>query len=247
MLEEKLIDIINTLDICNLEKSKEELKKYMYLHLLSLDDKDDLSCEELERIYYIIYERKRFKSENKIGTELLLLEKFKKAFNSFIYDLVERDYLWDAIELTSSVLKDTGGISRNIKLLVENNKQQEYLYSEIYLEDLKREFYINIRRKVLYSIFSEMNLVMGLIYSIRFDIEEKCQEHGRIVLSFLKDYKTEKIKSLHEFNNEAHTKEVKKLLSEEYSLELQRRMYLWDKLTIELKDHYCLEKLYFDE
>lgn len=115
-----------------------------------------------------------------------------------------------------------------------------------HLKDLKAEFYKHLKPYAHKGFYEEQFVITGLIHIIKFYLEEDSQEHGRTVISILTDYKSDKIKSVEEFNSETHIEEISTKLKREYGIELQRRVYSWDNLTRKLEDHYYLEKLYED-
>ncbi|AVP54305.1 hypothetical protein [Clostridium tetani] len=233
MIEDKMRSLVSLLNKDNVYKIKKDLIKYLDILTLSLDEKDEeLSTEKINRIYNIMERRKNFRSENKIGTNLILFNEFIDKFYSLLDDIKGKGYLQDSVEIASDFLKGIGGINREFKLLVIHEKSEEYVYSKNHLYDLKKEIESLLYEKVHYSIYEEIYTIVGLTYSIRFDLEEKCKEYGRIVLSLL------------ELEDEISKEELKKVLHNEYALELQRRMYYWDEITVGLKNHYYIEKLY---
>ena len=86
--------------------------------------------------------------------------------------------------------------------------------------------------------------VLGFIHSVQFDLEERSQEHGRSVIGFLTDFKTNELKSVQQFQTEDHIPEVKSTVSKGYGIELQRRIYMWKSLTLIFTSPYALEKMY---
>lgn len=233
MIEDKMRSLVSSLNEDNVYEIKEDLIKCLDILTLSLDEKDQkLSKEKINRIYSIMQRRKNFRSENKIGTNLILFKDFIKKFYSLLDDVKDKGYLQDSVEIASDCLKGIGGINREFKLLVVNEKSEEYVYSKDHLNDLKKEVESLLYEKVYESIYEEIYTIVGLTHSIRFDLEEKCKEYGRIVLSLL------------ELEDEISKEELKKVLHNEYALELQRRVYYWDNVTIGLRNHYYIEKLY---
>ncbi|WP_270606287.1 hypothetical protein [Bacillus mobilis] len=69
-------------------------------------------------------------------------------------------------------------------------------------------------------------------------------EHGRTVIGLLTDFETKELKSVQQFQNEEHIPEVKNMVSKEYGIELQRRIYMWKSLKLIFKSPYALEKMY---
>lgn len=233
MIEDEMRNLVSSLNKNNINEVKKDLIKYLDILTLSLDEKDaELSSDKINRIYNIMEVRKTFRSENKIGTNLILFNEFIDKFYSLLDDIKSKGYLQDSVEIASDFLKGIGGINREFKLLVINEKIEDYVYSKEHLSDLKKEIKSLLYERVYQSIYEEIYTIVGLTYSIRFNLEEKCKEYGRIVLSLL------------ELEDEISKNELKKILHNEYALELQRRVYYWDKAAMGLKNHYYIEKLY---
>lgn len=233
MIEDKMRGLISSLNKDNVDKVKKDLIKYLDILTLSLDEKDgELSSNKINRIYNIMEVRKNFRSENKIGTNLILFNEFIDKLYALLDNIKNKGYLQDAVEISSDFLKGIGGINREFKLLIINEKVEDYVYSEDHLSDLKKEIESLLYERVYQSIYEEIYTIVGLTYSIRFNLEEKCKEYGRIVLSLL------------ELEDEISKNELKKILHNKYAIELQRRVYYWDKAAMGLKDHYYIEKLY---
>lgn len=233
MIEDKMRSLVSLLNKDNVYNVKKDLIKYLDILMLSLDEKDEeLSVEKINRIYNAMERRKNFRCENKIGTNLALFNEFIDKFYSLLDDIKSKGHLRDSVEISSDFLKGIGGINREFKLLVINEESEGYVYSKEHLCDLKKEIKSLLYEKVYQSIYEEIYTIVGLTYSIRFDLEEKCKEYGRIVVSLL------------ELEDEISKEELKKVLDNEYALELQRRIYYWDNITTGLRNHYYIEKLY---
>lgn len=241
-------DLLNKLNSENIEQLKPILTRKVNELILKIND-DNISDSELEQLcnFFITREelRKESREENSL-IEGLLIENFIKAFDEFINEINNKDYISDAIELTNTSIRSIGGIARGYRLM-KKYAQPKYANSVHYLIDLKNEFYKQLRSYSSKGIYEEQFVICGLINAIKFELEEKSQEHGRYVISMLTDYKTKRMKSFEEFETETHLDELKIKMKREFGIELQKRVYLWDTLTRKLQDHYYLENLYEEE
>ncbi|GAV23049.1 hypothetical protein cpu_15590 [Carboxydothermus pertinax] len=249
MFYKSLKDLIKNLNSENVEKLKPQLNRYVNQLILSIYDTNlELSDLDLESLCETLLHKDEFREEFRDKLQKgLLIDKFIHIYDLFINEITKERYVFDGIELTTLCLRSIGGIARGLKLLKLNKHKEEYFHSLQYLKDLNAEFYAHLRQYAGKGIIEEHFLITGLIHTIRFYLEENCQEHGRKILALLTDRKDKRLKTLEEFNNELHTAEIKCMLTREYAIELQRRLYLWDKLTIDLKNHYYLENLYLDD
>lgn len=240
-------DLLAELNSENIEKLKPQITRKVNQLILSIYD-EDISDLELEKMCKLIVAREEFRGEarqnnNKL-LEGILISSFTNVYDEFINEIESGEYIEDGIEIISEALKSIGGRWRGIRLFGNGIKDRRYLNSIKYLEDLKSEFYAHLKWYAKRGFNEEQLIVNGLINTIKFDLEEKSQEHGRYIISMLTDHKTKKGKSIDEFNEEDHLKEIKVKLKREYGIELQRRIYSWNKLTSKLQDHYYLEDLF---
>ncbi|OFI06694.1 hypothetical protein CLOACE_08490 [Clostridium acetireducens DSM 10703] len=238
-------DLLNKLNSENVEELKPSLIRKVNEIILNIND-NDISDDELESLcnFFIIREnlRKEIKKENPL-IEGLLIENFIKAFDEFINEINNKDYISDIIELINTSIRSIGGIARGYRLMKKYALSKD-INNIQYLIELKNEFYKHLRSYSIKGIYEEQFVICGLINIIRFELEEKSQEHGRYIISMLTDYKTKNMKSIEEFESESHLDELKIKMKIEFGIELQRRIYLWNKLTSKLQDHYYLENLY---
>lgn len=249
MSYKEIKELVSQLNNENIEELKPLLIRKINKLVLSINDDSDISDSELEEMYDWVIIREKFREEareeNNSLLEGTLINNFIKAYEEFINEIVNKGYISDAIELTSTSLRSIGGLARSIRIL-KKMKIQKYINSVEHLNDLKAEFYKHLKSYAHKGFYEEQFVIMGLIHIIKFCLEENSQEHGRAVISILTDYKSNKIKNVEEFNNETHIEEISIKLKREYGIELQRRVYSWDNLTRKLEDHYYLEKLYED-
>ncbi|AJD31803.1 MULTISPECIES: hypothetical protein [Clostridium] len=248
MFYKEIKDLLNKLNSENIEELKPSLIRKVNELILNIND-DNISDGELEMLcnFFIMREnlRKEVRKENSL-IEGLLIENFIKVFDEFINEINNKDYISDAIELINTSIRSIGGIARGYRLMKKYAPSKD-INSVQYLIELKDEFYKQLRSYSSKGIHEEQFVICGLINVIKFELEEKSQEHGRYVISMLTDYKTKKMKSLEEFESETHLDEFKIKMKREFGIELQRRVYLWDNLTRKLQDHYYLENLYEEE
>lgn len=241
-------DLLNKLNSENIEELKPILTRKVNELILKIND-DNISDGELEELCNFFITREEFRKESREESSLiegLLIENFIKAFDEFIDEINNKDYISDAIELTNTSIRSIGGIARGYRLMKKYAKPKD-VNSVQYLIELEDEFYKQLRSYSSKGIYEEQFVICGLINVIKFELEEQLQEHGRYVISMLTDYKTKKMKSFKEFESETHIDEIKIKMKREFGIELQRRVYLWDNLTRKLQDHYYLENLYEEE
>ncbi|MDS0528359.1 hypothetical protein NNC19_21970 [Clostridium sp. SHJSY1] len=248
MFFKEVKDLLNKLNSENIKELKPSLIRKVNELILNLND-DTISDSELESLSNFLIAREEFRKEARKENALLeglLIKNFIKAFDEFINEINNKEYISDAIELTNTSIRSIGGVAIGYRLMKkyasakENNSVQ-------YLMELKDEFYKQLKSYSSKGIYEEQFVIWGLINVIKFELEEKSQEHGRYVISMLTDYKTKKMKSFEEFESETHLNELKVKIKGEYGIELQKRVYLWDTLTRKLQDHYYLENLYEEE
>lgn len=246
MAYKELKDLLNKLDSTNVQKLKSILERKVNEIIVNIND-DTLSDEELEKLSDFIITREEFREEAREERGLLeglMIEDFIKAFDEFIKEIQDEIYISEYIELVNSCLRSIGGTARGFRIVRKYAPSKDYDKVK-HLNAVKDEFYKELRSYAAKGISEEQLVVFGLIRIIKFELEERLQEHGRLVIGHLTSYRTKKRDiTLDEFVNNPRNESVKYKMNEEYGLELQRRVYLWDKLTMDLQDHYYLEKLY---
>jgi predicted house-cleaning noncanonical NTP pyrophosphatase (MazG superfamily) len=235
MVKEQMEKLINDLDKDNLRSLKPKLLRLLKLELLSFDDgNENISEQQLDDILNLVREKEEFDKDYLTDKEFLFIENFKCAYDEFVDDIVSKGYLRNAVELTIDVLKSIGGYTRGLKLFLENN-DLSYIKSDQYLKNLKNELYNRIDQIIKDKSMQQLFLVLGLIHSISFILQKQIFEHSELLI--------EKIQNKQgTFKIECSDKHLDNFISKEYIEELQRRVYLWDKLTFELKHHYTLGK-----
>ena len=250
MFHKEIKDLLNQLNNENVEELKPMLIRKFNKLILSIDDDINISDSELESIYNVLMVREQFREdarkEDNSLIEGIFINSFIESYDEFINEIVNKDYISDAVEITLSSLRSIGGLVRSFRLMKNMKTNRKYMNSMEHLNDLKAEFYNHLKLYAHKGFYEEQFVVSGLIHIIKFNLEEESQEHGRFIISMLTDHKANRMKSLEEFNNEAHIEEISVKLKREYGIELQRRLYSWDSLTRKLEDHYYLEKLYED-
>ncbi|WP_315081223.1 hypothetical protein [uncultured Clostridium sp.] len=249
MFYKEIKDLLNKLNSTNIKDLKPTLTRKVNELILNIND-DNMSDCELEELCDFFITRETLKEEARQEDSLsegLLIENFIKAFDAFIEEINTKEYISDAIDLTNTAIRSIGGIARGFRLLKKYAPKEGVINNVQYLIELKDEFYKQLRAYGTKGIYEEHFVICGLINTIKFELEEHLQEHGRFVISMLTDYKTQKLKSFEEFENEPHLDELKVKMKGEFGIELQRRVYLWDNLTRKLTDHYYLENLYEKE
>lgn len=250
MFYKEIKDLLSQLNNENVQELKPILIRKFNKLILSIDDDINISDLELESIYDILIIREQVREdarkEDNSLLEGLFINNFIKSYDEFINEIVNKDYISDAVEITLSSVRSIGGLVRSFRLMKNIKTNRKYINSMEHLNDLKAEFYNHLKLYAHKGFYEERFVVSGLIHIIKFDLEEQSQEHGRYIISMLTDHKTNKMKSLEEFNNEHHIEEISIKLKREYGIELQRRIYSWNNLTRKLEDHYYLEKLYED-
>ncbi|GAA0076117.1 hypothetical protein UT300005_04950 [Clostridium sp. CTA-5] len=251
MFYKEIKDLLNELNSKNIDKLKPTLIRKINEIILNISD-NNMSDSDLESLcnFFIVREdlRKEVKKEDAL-IEGLLIENFIKIFDEFIEKINTKEYIADAIKLTNTSIRSIGGIARGYRLMKKYtlSKDINNVNNVEYLIELKDEFYKQLRSYSSKGIYEEQFVIFGLINVIKFELEEQLQEHGRYVISMFTDYKTKKMKSFEEFENEPHLDQFKVKMKREFGIELQRRVYLWTSLTGKLQDHYYLENLYEEE
>lgn len=248
MFYKEIKDILNRLNSENIGELKPILTRKVNEVILNIND-DSICDSELESLCNFLITREELRNEvmkEKSLIEGLLIENFIKAFDEFINEINNKDYISHAIELMNTSIRSIGGIARGYRLRKKYGLSREINNVQYFIE-LKEEFYKQLRSYSSKGIYEEQFVVCGLINVIRFELEEQVQEHGRYVISMLTDYKTKKMKSFEEFEKEPRPDELKIKMKREFCIELQRRIYSWNNLTRKLEDHYYLENLYEEE
>jgi len=250
MFYKEVKELLNELNCENVETLKPQIIRKVNQLILSIND-DNKSDSELEEMCNLAIIREKFREEARLDnnglSEGILIDNFIKAYDEFMNEIVSKEYISDAIELIADSLKSIGGRCRGFILIKEGAKNRNYLSSTEHFDDLKGEFYTHLKSYAHKGFHEEYFVVTGLIHTIKFDLEEKSQEHGRNIISILTDPKTKRGKSIEEFNNEPHLEEIRVKLKRKYGIELQRRIYSWENLTRKLQDHYYLENLFNEE
>lgn len=249
MYYKEIKDLLNKLNSSNIDNLKPTLTRKINELILNIND-DDISDCELEELcnFFIMRETLREDArQEKSLSEGILIENFIKAFDEFINEINTSDYISDAIDLINTSIRSIGGIARGFRLVKKYAPKEGVINNVQYFSELKDEFYKQLRCYTFKGIYEEHFVICGLINTIKFELEEKSQEHGQFVITMLTDYETQRLKSFKEFENEPHLNEFKIKMKREFGLELQRRIYSWNNLTKKLTDHYYLEKLYNDE
>ena len=136
-----------------------------------------------------------------------------------------------------------GAVAHIVKIMFVGKMKVDRNSLEM-VEVLKRECYNLMEQRAVVGLHAQIFHVLGFVHSIQFDLEERSQEHGRVVIGLLTDFKTGELRSVQQFQAEDHISEVKSMVSKGYGIELQRRIYMWKSLTLIFTSPYALEKMY---
>ena len=175
--------------------------------------------------------------------DLHLIKKFQAVLDEFIHSIILNGYVEDAVEILESVLKSMGAVAHIVKVMFVGKMKVDRNSLEM-VEVLKRECYNLMEQRAVVGLHAQIFHVLGFVHSIQFDLEERSQEHGRVMVGLLTDFKTDELKSVQQFQTEDHIPEVKSMVSKGYGIELQRRIYMWKSLTFIFTSPYALEKMY---
>lgn len=237
----ELIKTIEKSDTNNIEKLKPIMLKLARMSVLSFGNEEKkLTAEKIEEIYNMwlmpFGQDQEFLDEIESLTSKLN-SKFIKAYESLIDSISERGYRKDAIELSAFVLRSIGGKARGIKLhLGKKKKLLKYCDSEEQITDLKTEISRQLREQSCESPYVSALIINGLVCSIKENLDEMSRQlAGTIRAMISMDNRTiEELES-----NEI----LGKYFDPQYPKELKWRIYLWDKLTVELRNEYSIDEI----
>lgn len=249
----EVYELIKSLNKENIERTKPELIKCLIGLMLNIKEVDEkISLEELEGLFKVYLLKRDIKNsmdeteDQRIELGLLNSE-FIKIYESFIYGIVDRGHIMDAIRITKNVLKGIGGEYREILIVKKNIKIQDednlYLYTKKHLNDLLDELKKHLKQHED-SIIKEQFNIIGLVEFIRVDLDEKLEESTYTILNQLKE------KSLNEFVDERKEvydeciQEYTNMFKTSYIEELKRRKYEWTVVSEKLKQPYFIDMLY---
>lgn len=240
MIRNEIKNIIKNLAPADLEQQKTRLMHLLKLQDLQMNDNyEDITPRLLEKIEEQIAEKERLSELFDLRQkEMLLLCKLEEQIDIFIDDLTFNGYEGDAVELIMDSMRQLGGYAEIVRNFLKNRRNLEYFQTDADLTDLLAMLYKRIRFITEQNKDSALFTVLGLVNGMRFYLEEKCKEHGKIILSILGSEGK---------NQDNLTLEEKQIMSRAYGDELQRRIYLWDKLTLEFKDSYSLSQYFIKE
>ncbi|OSX97432.1 hypothetical protein BTJ45_05922 [Bacillus mycoides] len=234
--------IVDSLTADNLEEGKALLKNHILLMKYGMEH-HELKEEEMTKILQWVQGRDQLREDVPELRDLHLVKKFQAVLDEFIHSIISNGYVEDAVEILESVLKSMGAVAHIVKIMFIGKMTVNRNSLEM-VEVLKRECYNLMEQRAAVGLHAQIFHVLGFVHSIQFDLEERSQEHGRTVIGFLTDFKTKELKSVQQFQNEEHISEVKNMVSKEYGIELQRRIYMWKSLTLIFTNPYALEKMY---
>ncbi|MES9664087.1 hypothetical protein COK06_16240 [Bacillus cereus] len=234
--------IVDSLTADNLEEGKALLKNHILLMKYGMEH-HELKEEEMTKILKWVQGRDQLREDVPELPDLHLVKKFQAVLDEFIHSIISNGYVEDAVEILESVLKSMGAVAHIVKIMFVGKMTVNRNSLEM-VEVLKRECYNLMEQRAAVGLHAQIFHVLGFVHSIQFDLEERSQEHGRTVIGFLTDFKTKELKSVQQFQNEEHISEVKNMVSKEYGIELQRRIYMWKSLTLIFTNPYALEKMY---
>ncbi|QIW21693.1 hypothetical protein [Bacillus thuringiensis] len=234
--------IVDSLTPDNLEEGKSLLKNHILLMKYGMEH-HELKEEEMTEVLKWVQGRNQLREDVPELRDLHLIKKFQVVLDEFIHSIISNGYVEDAVEVLESVLKSMGAVAHIVKIMFVSKRIVNRNSLEM-VEELKRECYNLMEQRAVVGLHAQIFHVLGFVHSIQFDLEERSQEHGRSVIGFLTDFKTNELKSVQQFQNEEHIPEVKNMVSKEYGIELQRRIYIWKSLTLIFTSPYALEKMY---
>lgn len=226
--------MLSQLNHDNIAEMKNKLIKYTKLIALSFDKDEDLSCDQIDKIYELV---ERLKSEHHYDSfGASLTENFEEAFDILSTSVINNGFVEDMIELTLDFLKLIGGGARGHKLLLQINGNPGSLHNQETFFQLRKEFYKQIDLKSSEGYYQRIFLIRGLVQSVDLELESRLRQHGSVLISLLEGTNTtEDFNNVRSWHNQWFDKN--------YVKELQRRIYLWDKLTIKLKNEFSIEEL----
>ncbi|MGN4446903.1 hypothetical protein ACTFOB_18615 [Bacillus cereus group sp. MYBK79-1] len=234
--------IVDSLTADNLEEGKSLLKNHILLMKYGMEH-HELKEEEMTEVLKWVQGRDQLRKGVPELRDLHLVKKFQALLDEFIHSIISNGYVEDAVEILESVLKSMGSVAHIVKIMFVGKRTVNRNSLEM-VEELKRECYSLMEQRAAVGLHAQIFHVLGFVHSIQFDLEERSQEHGRTVIGLLTDFKTKELKSVQQFQNEEHIPEVKNMVSKEYGIELQRRIYMWKSLTLIFTSPYALEKMY---
>lgn len=227
--------LISQLNEENIDDIKPKLDRYIKLQVLGLDD-EKIPDEKLQKMIKLNEVRDELLDEEE-DEDYLLIEKFKLMYNEFYNQLIkDKDdkNIENVIQITKAALNSIGGRGRKLRIFTDA-KDLSYLKSKQCAEDLKKELFCRMEQVVREKIMDEPFLIIGLIHTIKFYLNEDLQDCSKTIISVLKREKEKEVQSLinqYEFFNK------------EYVIELERAIYLWDKLTLDMRSHFIINEMY---
>ncbi|MCR8744387.1 hypothetical protein [Romboutsia lituseburensis] len=173
-------ELIKSLNKENIEQTKPELIKCLIGLMLNIKEVDEkISLEELEGLFKVYLLKRDIKNsmdeteEQRIELGLLNSE-FITIYERFIYGIVDRGHIMDAIRITKNILKGIGGEYREILIVKKNIKIQDednlYLYTKKHLNDLLDELKKHLKQHED-SIIKEQFNIIGLVEFIKVDLD----------------------------------------------------------------------------
>ncbi len=237
----ELIKTIEKTDKDSFEKLKPTMLKLARMSALSFGNEEKkLTGKRIEEIYNMwlipFGQDQEFLDEIESLISKLNSE-FIRTYESLTDGMSERGYRKDAIELSAFVLRSIGGKARGLNLhLGRKKKLLVYCDSEEQLRDLKTEISKQLREQSCESPYVSALLINGLVCSIKENLDEMSRQlAGTIRAMVSMDNRT--IEEL-ESNEILGT-----YFDPQYPKELKRRIYLWDKLTVELRNEYSIDEI----
>jgi hypothetical protein len=235
-------EIVDSLTPDNLEEGKSLLKKHILLMKYGMEH-HELKEEEMTEVLRWVQGREQLRENVPELRDLHLVKKFQAVLDEFLNSIISNGYVEDAVEILEGLLKSMGALAQIVKIMFVGKMTVNRNSLEM-VEVLKRECYNLMEQRATVGLHAQIFHVLGFVHSIQFDLEEKSQEHGRIVIGILTDFKTNELKSVQQFQQEDRIPEVKSMVSKEYGIELQRRVYMWKSLTLVFTNPYALENMY---
>lgn len=238
----EIIEIIETLDPTNVEKLKPSLLKLAKLSALSFgEDEKRLSDKKIKEIYnkHLIFFNcvdSEFQNEIFLLTSTLNNE-FFRIFEILIDEMTARGYLEDAIELSTLILSGMGAKARSLKLFTTHKKNlSAFLNSKEHITYLKEEISKQFNAQLFEGLYFKIVQVQGLIMLIKDHLDENSRNLASTIrTTLLLENRT--IESLEQ------DPIFGKYFDPKYPKELKMRIYLWDKLTVDLRNEYSIDAI----
>lgn len=240
----ELIEKIEKADASNFETMKPALLKLAKMSALSLGEQDRrLSPKKIDEIYrlWMIPYNVAYELHDEVQVIIgKLNHEFVRVYTTLVDGMCDRGYFKDGRTLCELVLRGLGGKARWIKLQMGKRKKLlAYAESQEYLADLKSEIDKQLREQSLESIYASIVQINGLIVMIK----EHLDESSRNLAGTIRAMASMDGRSMLELEADEVLGEY---FNPQYPKELRRRIYLWDQLTVNLRNEYSVDEILED-